>query len=332
MRSILRPVRVEGGLRVGRDGRIHCEYTSNPNTLRLACQYPNLQNLPRSVEDDPLVSIVRNLVIAAPGYLLLERDFSAIEAVLVAYFARWPQGIRLAKLGIHSYLASHVLKRPADLSWSDADLRAYFKEIKKSHDPAVQRVYNGSKRTVHLSGYGGTPRKMHQAEPEVFPTEKYARWLQDVYWEVAAPVKKWQWETQLEAHQNGFLRNPYGYILRFSHVFRNVKEGGQWVKKPGDQANEVLAFLPQSTAAGIIKEAMLRLFAHDATRPWLRLQVHDSLVLEVPAGIVEQVDLVLRAEMDAPVRELPLPASYGMGEFLNIDTDGKRGVRWGEVR
>lgn len=323
---------VQGGLRAGKDGRIHPEYSHNPETLRLACQNPNMQNLPRKGKDGALQNVVRNLVVADEGMMLLEFDYSAIEAVLSAYAARWPDGIRLAKLGVHSYLASHVLKRPVDLSWSDADLAKALKGIKGDPDPEVQRIYNACKRTVHLSNYGGTPRKMVQAEPDTFGTEKFARWLQDTYFDVAGPIRKWQKEIQLEAHQNGFLRNPFGYILRFTHVFRNVKENGQWVKKPGDQANDALAFWPQSTAAGIIKEAMLRLYEYDEIRPLMRLQVHDSLVFEVPLDFVDECARIVKLEMERPVEQLKLPASYKMGDALIIETESKRGLKWGSMR
>jgi uracil-DNA glycosylase family 4 len=324
---------VRGGLRTSRDGIIRPEFTHNPSTLRMACQNPNMQNLPRnSGKDEDLENIVRNLVVARPGHVLLEADFSAIEAVLSAYFARWKDGIRLAKLGVHSYLSTHVLGRPADLSWSDADLKACFKEIKGSDDPKVKQIYNGCKRAIHLSNYGGTPRKMVQAEPDTFPTVKYATQLQEMYFEVAKPIRTWQLQTQMDAHQSGFLRNPFGYIHRFTHVFRNVKEAGKWVRKPGDQANDVLAFLPQSTAAGIIKEAMLRLAQHPLAGPALRLQVHDSLMLEVAEAHLDDVRAVLIAEMTKPVAELPLPASFEMGPALSIGVDHKTGLRWGSMK
>lgn len=336
MRKIRRPVKVVGGLRTGRDGLIHAEFSDNPSTLRMACQNPNMQNLPRvkkvkEGEEEALENIVRNLVVARPGHIFLEADYSAIEAVLSAYFARWRDGIRLAKLGVHSYLASHVLGRPADLSWPDADLKQYFGEIKGSKDPLEQRTYNGCKRAIHLSNYGGTPRKMVQAEPDTFPTVAYAERLQAMYFEVAAPIRKWQLQTQMEAHSNGFLRNPYGYIHRFTHVFRNVKEGGKWIRKPGDQANDVLAFLPQSTAAGIIKEAMLRL-GETPVGECLRLQVHDSLLAEVVKAQLDVIRSILISEMEQPVEELPLPASYGMGTHLKVDVDSKIGERWGAMR
>lgn len=39
--------RIRGGMTTGSDGVIRCMYTHNPSTLRLACQNPNMQQLPR---------------------------------------------------------------------------------------------------------------------------------------------------------------------------------------------------------------------------------------------------------------------------------------------
>ena len=324
--------RIKGGLRIGADGRIHPEFTMNPSTLRLAAQNPNTMQLPRP--DDELSSLPRNLVVAEDGCLLFEADYSAIEAVLTAYFANWRDGIRLAKLGVHSYLASHVLKRPADLSWPDEDLAKYFKEIKKSDDPSIKRIYNACKRTVHMSAYGGTPSKMVMSEPDTFENVAQAKWLQDIYFEVASPVRKWQLQTQELAHSQGHLRNPYGYKHSFNHVFQNVKDNyGVWVKRPGDDANATLAFLPQSTAAAIIKDAMLEMYYNhfEALGQYLRLQVHDSLVSEVPKAKLDSVRDLKTRLMTAPLLPLPLPPEWEMGTHLSIGVDSKTGERWGEV-
>jgi hypothetical protein len=325
---------IRGGMQIGRDGHIHPEVTHNPSTLRMACQNPNMQNLPRAKSADDLQTIIRNLIVASPGNILVELDFSAIEAVLVGYFAGLPDYIRLSKMGIHSYLASHVLGRPADLSWSDADLVKYFQGIKGAKDQATKDIYNGCKRAIHLSGYGGTPRKMNQAEPQTFPTIAHAEKMQGIYFDLFPAVKKWQLQCQLQAHDDGFLRNPFGYIHRFYRVFSYAKEGGVWVRKQGDDQNKVLAFLPQSTAAGIIKEAMLRLFYNrfEEAGQWLRLTVHDSLVCDVPLLLAEQVKAVMEEEMTREVPELALPANYNMGKALSIGVEAKEGVRWGSMK
>lgn len=276
--------------------------------------------------------MVRNMIVAGPGNMLAELDFSAIEAVLVGWFACSANYIRLAKLGIHSFLASHVLGRPADLTWSDADLKAYFKEIKSSKDQHIKDIYNSSKRTTHLSGYGGTPHKMHLAEPEAFPTVKDAERLQGIYFDICPEVKKWQNSVRLQAAKDGYLRNPYNYVHRFSRIFNFKKVGGSWERELGDDANKCLAFLPQSTAAGIIKDSMLRLYFNrfDEAGQYLRLQVHDSLLSEAPKQDIEKVKAVMKEEMERQIEVLPLPASYNLGTHLFIGTDSKTGYRWGE--
>jgi hypothetical protein len=35
--------------------------------------------------------------------------------------------------------------------------------------------------------------------------------------------------------------------------------------------------------------------------------------------------------MSAPIRELPLDPTWGMGEFLSIGTEAKTGRSWGEM-
>ena len=325
--------KIRGGLRAGPDGRIRPEFTMNPETLRLSCQNPNIQQLPRTLKPDDPETIIRNLIVAGVGCLLYEFDYAAIEAVLSAYFAQWRDGIRLAKLGVHAYLASHVLGRPADLSWPDGGLAEYFKEIKKSSDPAVQKIYNACKRTIHLSNYGGTPHKMVMVEQETFPDITYAKRLQDTYFDVAAPIRKWQIQTQQLADTQGFLINPYGYKLDLPHVFQWVLKNGEWVRQPGDDANAALAFLPQSTAAGILKDAMLRLYFNrfEEAGQYLRFTIHDSLLCEVPREQAGRVKAIMREEMTRPIAELPLPVDYGMGSNLVVDVDAKIGERWGEL-
>ena len=324
-------LRWDGGLEVGTDGRVHATYLHNPSTLRLSSQNPNVQVWPRGMT--PEAKLVKRLVIANPGYRLCEADFSAIEAVLVGYFAGSANYIRLAKLGIHDYVLSHILHRagtikaPADLTQSDADLRAFYADLKKRYNG----VRDVAKRVVHMSNYGGTPQRMNQSNPESFPTVKTARELQALYFDICPEVKVWQEHTVAMADRQGYLRNPFGYLHRFWQVRNWVKErDGRWVASWGEDAKRGLAFLPQSTASGLLKEAMLRL-QHTTVAPYMRLQVHDSLLCEIPEGEVDEMCRLLRAEMEKPSEYLPLNPAWDLGNFLSIGTETKTGLSWGQM-
>jgi hypothetical protein len=335
--------RVVGGLPVGKDGKIHTRFTHNPSTLRSASQNPNLQNLPRPKGIDDPATIIRNLVVAREGHTFYARDYSGIEAVLVGYFARLPEYIRLAKLDVHSFYTAYALNQldgriaTSDLpefGWPDDRLIPHLAWIKKEFKHDRNTLY---KHLVHganfMQGAKGAREKIFTEtgiEYEIPLVQK----VMDIYFALFPRIKDWHQELLLQASEDGYLRNPFGYVHRFYRVFDWTKEDGIWKKKPGADANKVIAFLPQSTAAGIIKEAMLRLYFEqfDSAGRYLRLLVHDELFLEVPEKEVDAVDGIVKWEMEQPIPELALPESYGMGPFLNILTEEKKGNRWGSMR
>jgi len=334
---------VRGGMPIGRDGRIHTLYSQNPNTLRLASQEPNLQNLPRpSKNPDDLCNIIRNLVVASPGCIFGARDFAGIEALLVGYFANSPRYMRLCRLDIHSYYSAYAIHELDGrisandlplLSWDDAKLKTRLDEIKKEFKSDRNELY---KHLVHgnnfFQGVMGAREKIFSETGIMYPVEKISK-VMNLYFELFPEIKKWHNSVMLQAEKDGFLRNPFGYILRFNKVFDYEKVGREWEKRPGPEANKVVAFNPQSTAAGIIKEALLRLWftRFEEAGQYLRLQVHDELLWEVEKALQPSVDAVVKEEMERPILALPLPASYKMGSHLRIGTDGKEGSPWGKM-
>lgn len=230
---------------------------------------------------------------------ILEFDYAGIEQVVMGWAMNEPRHIRLAKLGLHAYVASHVLKRPADLSWPDAQLAAYFKEIKNSTGETYV-IYDRSKRNVHGSAYGLTEYGMHKTFPKAFPTVESARAVRQVYFDVAPWVPQFQSACQATAYdefglggaktyryfQNAAKSNrwwvqghPYGYrhdffaVLTYERVTESqrlwhlkrknplVDINGIWYRiVPGEDAKRAMAFYPQSIARGVLTEAALDLF------------------------------------------------------------------------
>lgn len=335
---------VVGGFPVGRDGRVHGTFTHNPSSLRLSMVEPNLQNIPRG-NDSEVQKWVKECFVAPEGSLFWERDFSAIEAVLVGYFSGSANYIRFAKLGVHAYVCSHVLGRPADLAWSDSDLRGYFKLLKGTE----KVTYDLSKVIVHMSNYMGTPRKISELYPEQFPTIRSAERLQSLYLELFPEIRAWHRDLctrvdgtkRKETEGNDvdpwtlgvcFVQNPFGYVHRFYNVLDWEKVNGEWYSSFGEDAKRLVSFLPQSTAAAIIKRAAKRIW-YDY--PWvgetLRLLIHDSILGE---GREEDIETCLQVSdqvMSEPILELPLDPTWGMGEYLTIGTEAKIGKSWGDM-
>lgn len=345
---------VKGGMPVGSDGRIHTTFTHNPSSLRLSSVDPNLQNIPRGT-DSEVEHWVKEIFVAPPGKVFWARDYSGIEAVLVGYFSGCARYTRLAKLGVHAFVASHIIKSPADLGWDNATLGSYFKELKAKDKRDKTGIYDKAKRTVHASNYMVSPTKLVFEYPEIFPTKKEAVHLQSLYFDLFPEIRNWHKDLCLRV--DGTKRragdtplnpdpwtlgvchaiNPFGYLHRFYNVLDWVKDENksEWLWEFGEDAKRLISFLPQSTAAAILKRSAKRLWTefYPTVGESMRLLIHDEIFGETTPGYdLEQCLNVSQLVMESPIRELPLDPTWGMGEYLSIGTEAKVGVTWADMK
>jgi len=353
--------------RLDSEDRLHPVPTFKPSTMRLSYVDPNITNV---VADkggsEGLAAGFRKCIVASPGCRLLEVDFAGIEAVETGWCARDAEYYRLAKLGVHSALVTHVINQPYDPAATDQELRALFKATKDRHP----ELYDPAKRYIHGRSYGLTVPGMVLQFPHLFPShaaaEKYAR----VFSRMAPKVESWQTSTQERASRQHYLGgsdHPYGYkhwfwsvytykrltttqyyrlVAKFHRLGQTppcVSINGQWFRVHlGEDGKRALAFYPQSISAGILKEVLLRLFAdRDAPsyignayfgRTPLRAPVHDSMLLEIPDRVWDRVFETVCMEMQRPVLEQPLPAEWGRpGEYVAIGIAAKAGSDWGQM-
>jgi hypothetical protein len=301
------------------------------------------------------------MFVAPPGYTFWERDFSGIEAVLVGYFAGSPGYTRLAKRDVHSFYTAYALNALDGrvhandlplLSWPDDKLFTRLAEIKKEFGKDRNELY---KHLVHGANYLQTPKG---ARDHIFASTgkefdiKLVAKVMGIYFELFPEIQRWHRElchrvdgTKRRAADSDagelldpwslgvcYARNPFGYTHHFYNVLNWTKAEGEWYATYGDDAKRLVSFLPQSTAAAIIKQAAKRLYYET---PWvgqtLRLLIHDSILGECPEGELEGCLNTSREIMEAPIPQLPLDPSWGMGEFLTIGSEAKTGRSWGTM-
>jgi hypothetical protein len=352
--------------RLDADDRLHPVPTFKPSTMRLSYTNPNITNV---VADkggaQGLAAGFRRCIVAGPGCRLLEVDFSAIEAVETGWCASDAEYYRLAKLGVHAALVTHVLRQPYDPGESDAALKALFARVKDEH----QDVYEPAKRYIHGRAYGLTVAGMQLQFPHLFKTQAVAQQYARIFEGMAPGVARWQGNTQLRASRQHYLGGAGDHPFAYKHWFWSVyqykrltatqyyrlvakhqREGseppvltinGQHFRiSLGEDGKRVLAFYPQSIAAGILKEALLRLFADKDSPSYigdvyfgktpLRAPIHDSLLLEIPLRVWDRVVEIVCMEMQRPVVQQPLPESWGarFGEYVAIGVAAKAGQNW----
>ena len=317
------------------DGRVMGIFNHNPITLRLAMKDPMLLNLPRIDAEDKasVYNLVKELYVAEPGYVLAARDYSSIEAKIVGYLANDPNYVRVCDIDAHSFLVSHNIKEPADLAWSDADLRTYLAGIKKKHP--VQR--QGCKKIQHASNYLATAHKAFLEEPKLFGSEREAKRLMDLYYSIFPKISDWHKATCDKVEAQGYITAPSGFRLYYADVYAYAynKTRGGWDKKFGEQAKEAVAGVPQHMGAYYLLGATVRMCErYPEFSKLIKILIHDEVMFSAREEEVDVWDQRLKEVMEEPCEVMPMHAAWGFGQYMRVATEGKRSIaskdgKWG---
>ena len=271
-----------------RTGRIHTSYHQAVTaTGRLSSSDPNLQNIPiRTAEGRR----IRQAFVAPKGYKLLAADYSQIELRIMAHLAK-DEGLLHAfrnNLDVHSATAAEVFG--VELGDVTVDQRRSAKAIN------FGLIYGMS--AFGLAKQIGVDRKQSQAYIDRY----FARY---------PGVLEYMERTRTQAAEQGYVETIFGRRLYLPDI--NAKNPAL---RKGAERTAINAPM-QGTAADIIKKAMV------AVDNWLTasgldarviLQVHDELVLEVRADLVDQVRDEVRIHMsEAAKLDVPLLVEVGVG-------------------
>lgn len=315
------------GFAPGIDGRVRGTFTFDTGTGQLAARNPNLTNFPKHVR---LAKAIRKMVAAPERHVLIEADYRSYHVLTTGYCAEDADWMRMARLDMHTFVAGCFTGdwKPQIMEESDDALRDRFQWFKS--DAGRKRVRDKQAKPSILGvGFGMGARRLYQENLEHFPDEKTARRFLDLLQDLYPRVFEWQSGIRKLAHDQTFLKSPFGHIRRFYEVFVWDQKSGGW--KNGDQAEEAVAFLPANIAFGNIRETLkdLRRLGLDEKYQLVN-HIHDSFVWcpkrEMLGGFMEEVVPVLCA----PSKVLKHPVLAPSG--LTVDVEVAAGDNWAEMK
>ena len=273
-------------------GRIHTTFNQKATaTGRLSSSNPNLQNIPVR---GPLGKRMRSCFIAGPGRLLVSADYSQVELRVLAHVSQDPALLEAFRNGedIHARTAALVYDLPPDQVSPDQRRNA---------------------KTINFGLiYGMGAQKLAQ-ELKISTTQ--AKDFIARYFERLQGLKEFYEGVEASARKHGFVTTLGGRRGLLPDI--NFASGQAAALARRQAINTVI----QGSAADIIKLAMLAVARDERLRELdarLLLQVHDELLLEVPADAAEEAGaLVARLMQDVcPAgKELsvPLLVDWGTG-------------------
>ena len=270
-------------------GHIHTSYNQAVTaTGRLSSANPNLQNIP--VRDDLGRPIRSAFVPSDDRHELLSADYSQVELRLMAHLSGDENLCEAFREGkdIHAATAARIFKKPIEEVTSEERRRA------KTANFGI--IYG-------ISAFGLSQRlRIPRSE---------AKMLIEGYFESYPKVKEYMDNVVATAREKGYVETLFGrrrYLADIDSRNANARALAE--------RNAINAPI-QGTAADIMKLAMVgvaRRFKAEAIRSRITMQVHDEIVVDLLRSEREQVEKIVREEMEGAAKlSIPLTAECGVG-------------------
>lgn len=270
-------------------GRVHTIFKqAQTATGRLSSVEPNLQNIPIRMEEGRRIRAA--FTARDSGYVILSADYSQIDLRSLAHISGDPILIETFRQGIdiHTRTAAEIFS--VSLDQVNSDMRRKAKAIN------FGIIYGmGDFRLAHDTGV----------------SRKEARVYIDNYLNTYPGVQRYMEEIVEFGREHGYVET----VLKRRRYLPGLKAKNRIVQ---NNARRIALNTPiQGTSADIIKLAMIDVFKELQQRgleSCLLLQVHDELVLEVPAERSQEVAAVLKSSMESAYQlKVPLVVTVKQG-------------------
>ena len=254
------------------DGRIRTNFQMTVTaTGRLSSTEPNLQNIPTRTE---LGSQMRRMFVADEGNVLVDADYSQIELRLLAHMAgdEVMQQQFISGADFHTATAARVFHLPPE---------------------EVSHQLRSRAKAVNFGiVYGISAFSLSQ---DIGVSVVEAKDYMERYFDTYQGVKQYMTGVVEKAREQG-------YVETLLHRRRDLPELSSSKFNLRAFGERVALNMPiQGTAADVMKLAMVRVFERlkkEKLQAKLIMQVHDELIVECPLAEREQVETLLREEME----------------------------------
>lgn len=244
----------------------------------------NLQNVPKNG--------IRHIFIPDDGCKFINCDLSQAEVRVVAWLSNEERLIRIFTEGgdIHRKNASNIFRKPID-------------EVNEEERYIAKRV-------VHASNYGIGPITLSkQAEISVAEAKR----LLNAYFAEYPRIKLWQLSVASSLRKSRTMQTPLGRKRTFFNMWNE------------SLLKEAYAYVPQSVVADILNAGLRKVYErYKGTDVKILLQIHDAILIQAPANMVDDVCVEVKKLLEIPIR-------IGYNDYV-IPVDISVGDNWEDLK
>jgi DNA polymerase-1 len=279
---------------VDKRSRLHTTFNLTiAQTGRLSSTDPNLQNIPIRTD---LGRHIRTAFVAGKGKRLVSADYSQFELRLAAILAKDDELIDMFNRGadIHSATAAQVYGREQE------DVTKQMRRAAKVINFGI--IYGMSPHGLSVA----TGMTMDQATSFI-----------DRYKALRQPLFDYMDRVKDQARKNGYVETLFGR----RRPSPDIHSSNFVVRQAAERA--AINMPIQGTEADLMKMAMIKveeLLANQHNDCNMLLQIHDSILVECPEEVADDIGNLLEETMES-IYELP----------VRLEVDVTIGNNWGEL-
>lgn len=268
-------------------GRVYTTYMLHGTTSgRLASRNPNLQNVVRDK------AIRKQFTVSKDDHVLIQADYKQAEGRVITTLAQDEY--------LRSIFADDTRDMFDELSNQLYGLGNWAKE---------ERVR--TKAFFYGLSYG---REARSIAFEYKMSLRDAELRMSQFMDLIPATARWQRDVKNRVLSGKDLITPFGRRRRFHLITKQNQHS---------VLNEALSYLPQSTASDICLSALIDVRPRLKGLGWIRLTIHDALVVETPERHRNEVSEMLR---EAMVRK-----GLEFTDYVPFTVDLSYGRSWGDL-
>ncbi len=277
-------------LLIKEDHRVHCTFLqTGTSTGRIACQNPNLQNIP--IKTDLGKEIRAAFKPQKEHFVFISSDYSQVELRILAHMSRDPSLVKAfeADIDIHTQTASKVFHVPLE-------------EVTESMRRKAKAVNFGLIYGQQAFGLA--------SELKISPKE--AQEIINNYFAEYSSILKLLEEIKTKSRSTGYSETLTGR----RRPLPDLNSHDFFTRAAAERFAINTPF--QGTGADVIKKAMIDLdhtFKTQRIQTKMILQIHDELLFEAPESEVDIVIPLIRSHMENAMKlVVPLKVEISVGK------------------
>lgn len=310
-------------------------------TGRIACEKPNLQNIPRS--DTPAKKEIKNVFCAEPNNFLVQIDYKANEVRWVGILSKdenlahavW-QGKRMMDEYRQNQDPEFLAKADA---YSDIHKQTASMIFNKPIEEVTKDERQISKTVIFAILYGSHVKTV--AESRGKTVEEVEKWFAQFYGRFPK-IAQWKKKVETDAKRFSYVEAPHGRRRRLPvfDLFRN--ESGMFAEDsiPPEHFSKINTALKQSVNApiqGIASDnsmcgaSLFAKYIRENNKPWIICNaVHDSCVFQVPYACLDESLASAEYWFTTGVTEY-MTEKFKIDFNLPLEIDFEIGIKWGDM-